>query len=67
MNADNCDAVADEMYVVGRLLTVDAGKFLTAVAVNDKKTFDPAVVKSDTDAPPLIKISYIEIILQFSF
>jgi hypothetical protein len=55
------------MYVVGRLLTVDAGKFLTAVAVNDKKTFDPAVVKSDTDAPPLIKISYIEIILQFSF
>ncbi len=45
--------MADEIYVVGKLLTVDAGKFFTAVAVNDKKTFDPAVVKSLTDAPPL--------------
>lgn len=56
MNADNWDAVADEIYVVGKLFTVVAGKFLSAVAVSDKNTFDPAAVKSLTDAPPLIKI-----------
>jgi hypothetical protein len=40
------------MNVVGRLLTVDAGKFLIPVDVTAKKISEPAAIISLAEAPP---------------
>ena len=39
-------------YADGKLLIVEAGKFLIAVDETDKNTSEPAAVKSEADAPP---------------
>jgi hypothetical protein len=46
--------VAEEKKVNGKLLIVEAGKFLIAVDVTDKNTSEPAAVKSEADAPPFL-------------
>lgn len=40
------------MNDVGKLLTVEAGKFLIPFDETDKNTSEPAVVKSLAEAPP---------------